>query len=690
MKQTIIVLLVVISIVSAARADDGEKESIVGKFIDGTLGPLSEIFAPYQRLDTIVVTPTRYEDRELDVPNTISIIDEKEIAGSHAKYVPDLLRSRAGISTADLLGNGKSNRIDMRGFGDTALPNVLVLVDGRRTNQIDLSGADWIQIDTDSIERIEVVRGPQSVLYGDNAAAGVINIITKKGAGKRPGAAFKYDAGSYRYSSYKGDIHGGSDFLDYFASAATSYNNGYRINNRLETVDYSGSVTMKPSEGVRLGLSSGYHKDWYGLPGAVKPSDINSIGRRGSIAPENSAKTEDYYMMATPDVTKDIGFGEIRFFGDILARSRRNNAIFYSSFGDVANIHHIKTFGLTPKFAFLATLFDIDNRVLAGLDYYSSRDEINSGVLSSMDSMIIDKDTAGVYVTDTLELPFSLIANAGFRSEWAYYKFNQEAVLTGKSEKRPFEYAYDAALTYKYNDRSSVYAHYSRSFRFPVTEEWYSSLYVDYFSGLIAGGLNLALKPQVAHTYEIGIKENSSKYLSISADYNIMDIKNEIYYDSVANQNAVHHHTIHHGLELESEFRIMNDLRCFFNYTYQKAFFVGEGFAGNEIPMVPRHKISTGLSYTYKDCVKATYAINYVGPRRFANDLQNNMPRLKEYTTHDVKLAYEKCGFEVYAAVHNLFDAEYSEYGALDFTLTRPGYFPSPRMNATAGVRYTF
>lgn len=693
MKKKLLFLIFILCIstslcVSVFAAE--EKQGILGEAIDKMTKPISAFLAPYKRLDPIVVTPTRYEDSYLDVSRSVSIIDSAMIDDLHARYVPDALRETQGVVVSDLLGNGKVVRVDLRGFGDSSVSNVLVLVDGRRTNQIDLSGADWIQIDAASIERIELVRGPQSVLYGDNATAGVLNIITKKGAGEKPKVSLGYDVGSYRYSSYKGSLSGGSAFLDYYATMSTSYNNGYRINNHLETMDLDGSFTLKPEEGLKLLCSFGYHLDWYGMPGAVKPVDINSIGKKGSISPDNRAKTDDYYVMATPQSVFDLGFGELLLSGDITARGRRTNAIFYSVWGDVATTHHLKTFGITPKAAFTASLFGIKNRIMAGCDIYMNRDEIDSGLLSAMDSIIIDKNTLGIYLSDTVELPHSVILNGGFRAEWAYYKFNQEAVLTGKSEKKPFESAYEAGITYKYNDRSSLYFQYARSFRFPVTEEWYSSLYVDYFSGLVAGGLNLDLKPQVANNYEIGIKENSSKYLGINADYYIMDIKNEIYYDSVTNKNAVHHHTIHHGLELETDFYLKDGLHAFCNYTYQKAFFVGEAFAGNEIPFVPRHKLSAGLKYTFRDCVDVVYSVNYVGERRFVNDLQNNMPRLKAYMTHDIKFAYKKFGFEIYGAVNNIFDADYSEYGALDFTLTRPGYYPSPRMNAVAGVRYSF
>ncbi|MFH1305807.1 MAG: TonB-dependent receptor, partial [Candidatus Omnitrophota bacterium] len=323
-------------------------------------------------------------------------------------------------------------------------------------------------------------------------------------------------------------------------------------------------------------------------------------------------------------------------------------------------------------------------------DFYSNKDEINSGLLSAMDTIVIEKDTLGLYITDTIDLPLNLIANGGFRSEWAFYRFDQQAVLQSLNEKRPFEYAYEAGLTYKYNERSSVYANISRSFRFPAIDEWYSSLYIDYFSGLIAGGLNLNLKPQIAQTYEVGIKEGSSKYLDLKADYYISDLKNELYYDAVTNQNSVYHHTIHHGLELEGRAFILDSIRAFANYTYEKAFFVGGTFAGNTIPLVPRHKLSVGFEYTLADCFRFQYAANYVGTQWFVNDLQNNMPKMKQYLTHDIKMSYQKHGFEVFGVINNVLNADYSEFSVLDWSLTRPGYYPAPRRNFSVGVNYKF
>ena len=135
-------------------------------------------------LPEVVVTGTRTAEEIQKVPASISVITAADIQRSSAKTAVDLLRREEGIVVRDLLGNGKAAQVDLRGFGETASSNTLVLVDGRRTNEIDLSGVDWAQIPVEQIERIEVLRGPGSVLYGDNAAAGVINIITKSPAKK--------------------------------------------------------------------------------------------------------------------------------------------------------------------------------------------------------------------------------------------------------------------------------------------------------------------------------------------------------------------------------------------------------------------------------------------------------------------------------------------------------------------------
>ena len=132
-------------------------------------------------MEEVVVTATRQEEKISSVPANVTVINETDIKNSTAYDVPDLLRNQVGVLVNDIAGNRRTYTVDLRAFGETAPLNTLVLVDGRRINEADLSGSDWSLIPLDRIKKIEIIRGGRgSVLYGDNAAGGVINIITKK------------------------------------------------------------------------------------------------------------------------------------------------------------------------------------------------------------------------------------------------------------------------------------------------------------------------------------------------------------------------------------------------------------------------------------------------------------------------------------------------------------------------------
>lgn len=648
------------------------------------------------RLAPIVITPSRYRESELDVAKSVTVITAEDIEHSKAKYVPELLKSVAGINVRNLTGNAKMAQVDMGGFGDTNVSNVLVLVDGRRTNQIDLSGVDWAQIDVDSVERIEIVRGPQTVMYGDNATGGVINIFTKTGAGKKPCLGFKYELASYNYQLYRGHLEGGSDFMDYYTSLSTSFLDGYRQNSDLETIDYNAHATLKPADYLKLDFSGNYHKDWYGMPGGIQYKDINRIGRRDTTDPYSRGKTEDYYFMFSPEVDLDTPFGNFVFSTDLLHRGRRVGSIFwFTGGGGWETTTHIKTFGVTPKLYFSTNFFGIDNRMLIGFDYYSHKDEILDGSTArnaAKAMIIIEKQSGGVYVTDTINLTADLLATGGFRTEWFYYKFDQQSAPSQVVTNEPQEYAYEIGLNYRYNDRSAVYANYSRSFRAPVVDEWYTAAwFVPGWGG--GGGLNTDLEPQVGINYEVGVKENTFEPFRIEASAYWLDTKHEIFFDPGIGRfgaNALYDLTRRWGVDAEANLHLFDSLDIFANYTYQKAWFVGSRYPGHEIPMVPHHMFSAGLDYTFMDCVNLYYTCNYVGRRRYINDVQMIAEQMRSYMTHNFKISYKKYGLEIFGGVYNIFDEDYAEYGAINWDARNIEVYPSPGRNFQVGASYKF
>lgn len=647
-------------------------------------------------LGKIVVTPSRIKDKWLNYPDSatllkstksVDVIDLAQIERSEAQNVPELLKSQAGILVSDYFGHGKSAQVDIRGFGTGAASNVLVMIDGRRANQNDLSGADWANIDIDTIEKIEIVRGPQSVLYGDNAVGGVINIITKRGKAVEPKLKFSHEAGSWRYSSYALSMMGGAEFLDYFINASTARTTGFRTNSDLETIGLTNTFTLKPVDYLDIRIDASYHKDWYDLPGNLTDRQIDAHGMQASDNPDNRVKTEDYHLLTGLDLSESGEWGNLTLTADVIARNRRTSAIYHASWAGAPAFQdnsRIETLGVTPRLAFESAILDIPNRTIVGVDYYKYRNTRLSGnYRAPKDFIVIDEQSMGVYATESLELTPALSISGGGRLEWAKYDFDQRTVLPEIAERTPFEYAFEAGANYKYNERSALYANAARSFRLPVVDEWYVGRWAGW--GGTGGGLNLDLAPQTGMNYEVGIRDNTLKPLKVTANYFLMDLEDEIFYDPwVSGVNAVYDRTFRHGMEFEAHSSSLENLDIYCRYTYQKAFFVGSHYAGNEIPMVPRHKLAWGINYTFMDSFDINYLATLVGERRFISDQQNIMRKMKRYFVNDLVFAYHKFGFRASFAVKNLLDYKYSAIGSYG------QYYPSPGRSFVIGFDYEF
>jgi len=617
------------------------------------------------RLEPIVITPTRGSDEISDVTKSVTVISREDLKRTKADYLPELIRSRSGITVTDYLGNPKGTLVDIRGFGETSTSNVLVLVDGRRTNQVDLSGTDWSQIDLDSVERIEIVRGPATVLYGDNAAAGVINIITKRGELEEPTISLGGTLGSYDYKKGYVSASGSTSFMDYFLSYSHHETDGYRANNAYWANDYFSGFTMHPTATFTIDLSCGYHRDRYGMPGALYPAEIAVVGRRGTTHPDDKASTADFFFKINPQIEFALAGSDVTlsFFNSY--RVRRSNGLNVSMWGEFETVHYIRTYELKPKIEVTTELDDIDNTLIMGLDFFNARDAVLSGnrIGNMQDKTDIIKNALGVYAHDSIKLWDRVLFNGGVRGEWADYDFNQEKLLANHDSKKIRIVAYNTGCGYKYNEMSEVYFDFSSSFRLPNTEEYYQNKGV--FWGVPYGGLNTDLKYQQSTGYELGARDNTFDWLSFASSVFLMDVKNEIYFDPSTFKNSNYLPEVrHYGLELEGRFDFFEGkLKPFAAWTLQKSYFRGGTYDGNCVPFVPGNTVSAGVTVTPLENFNATLLASYVGRRYLISDGKNIAPELKDYTVFDIVVDYTYKGISVFAAVKNLFAKEYYAYG---------------------------
>ena len=156
-------------------------------------------------LDPVIVSATRFSEPDTNVAANVSVITRDDIRNTPARDLPSMLKGSAGVDVRALYGSlGIDSTIDIRGFGETAGSNTLILLDGQRLNPIDMGSVSWSAIPLDSVQRIEIMRGAGTVLYGDKATGGVVNIITDKSGAPRAGATV--GIGSYDTQTIEKDV----------------------------------------------------------------------------------------------------------------------------------------------------------------------------------------------------------------------------------------------------------------------------------------------------------------------------------------------------------------------------------------------------------------------------------------------------------------------------------------------------
>ena len=209
----------------------------------------------------VKVTATKVEKELLEVPSSVSIVTEEDIKKSSARTVGELLQDVPGVQISNSGGQGLK-RISLRGEG---VNRTLILIDGQQIVENKSMDGTALMIDTALIERIEIIRGPSSVLYGSNAIGGVINIITKKG-GKKPiegSINLSYNGASQGHSE-SASIFGKTHGVEYRVTASNNMQQQLRTPiglvpySAFEQQNYSAYLAYNFNDNYKLGASYDY------------------------------------------------------------------------------------------------------------------------------------------------------------------------------------------------------------------------------------------------------------------------------------------------------------------------------------------------------------------------------------------------------------------------------------------------
>ena len=619
----------------------------------------------------VVVTATRFPEQRLDAPIGMTVITAKQIAESAAKTLPQLLSQEAGIVTRDSTG-GPDWQIDMRGFGITGDQNTLVLLNGQRLNDIELTTIGWTAIPLDSIERIEILRGSGSVLYGGGATGGAINIITKTPPQGATAATVGGSVGSYGTQEVRAgaSVAGQSIGFNVFANDYASDN--YRANNRVEQKNLNTSVRLFGTEGD-IALKVDLDNQDLRLPGARTAAELET-DPRGTSTPGDYA-TRDGARVALGG-GYDLGFGQ--FAAELGYRDTTRTSLLkdYSGFGtDTYTDTRSKVWSFTPRLKMPYGALGIQNSLIVGIDLdywdYLSRRAPSQAALDTPPTPT--SPTAHVNATQRDQAFFAQHHSAfgegtkltlGVRWQrstiTAQDAFNPAAYASGSKTSTPL--AWEVALRQELTTTTSVYGRVGQSFRLPTVDEVYSQ-----FGGPLFDPIVALLEPQTSRDYELGAEYRTATLRSRISVF-AMNLSNEIYFFAPTFSNINLPPSFRRGVELDASAAISPAVSLFGNVSLTDARFrdgaIGSvDVSGNVIPLVPRVKANAGIALQLAPNTRFSGVARYVGSQYYDNDQTNTFPTLMPaYTVIDVKFTQTISKLTLGLALNNLSNKAYYSY----------------------------
>ncbi len=662
----------------------------------------------------VVVTATRFAENALPLAPGVTVISAEDIRNSAATTVPDLLSQQAGISVRDLFGNNASSTtVDMRGFGSTGSQNTLILIDGRRVSDVDLSGVQWSTVPLSAIERVEILRGSGAVLYGDGASAGVINIITRSPLAQPSSVTLETRYGSYdtHEVQLRGNYSGKT--AGFSVQAGDLESGGYRDNNRNRQSNVLADLYWLTGAGD-FALKFASDRQGIRLPGArqVQPSaGVNQLitDRRGAQTPLDYATRDG--DRATFDWRIPMGFGEVNLSGGWRGKEQKS----YFDFSGFPNyrIADLNVLSLTPRVKVTTPVAGHANTLVAGIDWYRWDYRLLSSnapgnITRPINSVEADQQNSAIYVRDTFQWSERIALEGGLRHERLSLNARDrfDATAPGGAfgsgapagSQREVGRAYEAGVRYQVATQTVLSAKTGSSFRFANVDEIYESnaAFTNQFQ---------FLRPQRAHTHELGFETRGTAG-RVRASLFQMDVRDEIHLDpfttGIGNTNLPP--SRRRGLELDGQWRVTNSVTLgaaysFIDAKFREGVLPGGAFtqtnvviASKSVPLVPRNKVTLHAAWSIHANTTLSAVANHVGAQFMDNDEGNTLGvKIPAYTVIDAKLAYRNGPWRAGVALNNLFGQKYYNYAVRSqFVADRYNVYPLPGRNATINVAYEF
>jgi vitamin B12 transporter len=601
--------------------------------------------------DTIVVTATRIPTPEIQIASSISVVTADEIADRQLQTLPDLLRQVPGLNVVQSGGPGGQTSVFMRGTNSN---HTKVLVDG-----IDVSDPsspsgtfDFGPFLTQDIEKVEVLRGPQSGLYGSDAIGGVINVITKSGSGPAQFNAIA-EAGSFDTFNQAAGVSGSTGGFHYAANVEHAHSGATPVTpldllapgeRRID--DYDDNLTAS----TKLGLDVTGQFD-LGLVARYTDSHLRLTGENEDNFPfdfpdsaQSANDTRQYYTRATGHLVSFDGGLEQTLgiaFSDI------------KSYETSPDLPESDFFGERVKFDWQGNIrLATDEKLVLGAE--RQRDEM----------------TVPISASTTIDSGY-----AELQSSFGDSLFDTVSMRYDDNDRFGGKVTYRVAPAFVIQETGTkLKASVGTGFKAPTLSQLFQSFPdFDFFA-------NPNLKPESSLGYDFGFEQavaNSMVRFGLTLYRN--DIKNLIADNLEFTTDVNVGRAVTEGAESFVSYQPTQDLTVRLDYTYTQA---TDEILHQELLRRPKHKGSLNMAWRATSRLSLNATLLSVGSWIDGNrDFSDPRLRAPGYTTMDLAGSYDlTANWSITGRINNLFDRHYEN----------PLGFLQPSLGAFAGIRAKF
>lgn len=612
---------------------------------------------------------TRATPLEQPAPASVRVIQRAEIERSGAQSLQDVLRGQAGVQLRDIIGDGSRATPSLRGFGENAVNNTLILVDGRRLNQPALAGADLNSVPLANIERIEILRGAGTVLYGDQAVGGVINIITRTPRSNE--AYVETSQGSHDLEAYRGHVFQqlGGGFSAY-ASGETRHTDNYRDHNNADYSNAFGRLRYEHAQGWAL-YEYQTVDDELQLPGYLSETQQRSDRKASFDANSNGfsdSKTQ-VHRFAVEQRLGDIWAANL----DYSHSDQDGVGTYNSAFGTSPFTQGTRIESFSPR---LTARWDTD---LGRSEWLLGHDHITSDYQASWGSDF--RQTLRDWYTQLSQpLGRDLILTLGYRASEA--EDRNHAVGKTHTDR---EGSSSVGLSWQADAQTRLFVKREDVLRWANIDE----------NGFVSPGVEF-LKPQTGESWESGVEWDDGVQRYQLSVYRL-DLDDELMYDPSApgpfglGANVNLDQTRRDGLLLEGQRQLSERLSLGGQYSFTDAEYRAGSFKGNDVPGVARHGASAHLDYRLLPGLNARLEGVYTGARYLSSDNAHALPREGGYTVFNAALTYDYRQFTGKLRVNNLTGKRYDAFAShSDWTPGNKALYAAPEEEVQLSVGYRF